>query len=403
MDTGRELAPALKYGRSALDAALGAFRGLSPAADGPVTGVTPHDDEGDVHALLNAIAMRGQMPQGMSTLLKQVNDAVGPATSSLGDRQERDDQATTLARNRVLERLTEVLQLSRPQDLQLLEDVAQATADGEQVRYSLSDLTSGNQTRRKLLVEILQEGEWRQLANVDVAPAGDEGRANQPHFSGDPRLAVTAVSRDGTLLATNSGDWKTHLWELATGRHRAEFAHIGNMAAVAFSRDSSQIAITGGGLDVRLWEVADSREVARLNHNRAEALAFSPDGTLLATGSSWPKQTVRLWRIAAGDNRRRSKQRIGQLQGELRQEDGPFAARAGFSLLFRSPMTLAFSPDGSRIASACGPNARLWDVASRREIARMEHAAAIRAMSFNHDGSLFATCGDDTTARLWTA
>jgi WD40 repeat protein len=66
-------------------------------------------------------------------------------------------------------------------------------------------------------------------------------------------------------------------------------------------------------------------------------------------------------------------------------------------------MLLGFSPDGLRVAAAVGPYVRLWDAASCREIARMEHAAGIRAIAFSPDGSRLATCGDDGTARLWAA
>jgi WD40 repeat protein len=52
---------------------------------------------------------------------------------------------------------------------------------------------------------------------------------------------------------------------------------------------------------VRLWDAASGRQVRVLDGHTAEvrALAFSPDGALLASGSE--DETVRLWRLPGGE------------------------------------------------------------------------------------------------------
>jgi WD40 repeat protein len=118
-------------------------------------------------------------------------------------------------------------------------------------------------------------------------------------------------------------------------RHRiARLAHDGVVAAVAFSPNGTRLATASGDQTARLWEVATGRELARLAHDGSvTAVAFSPDGTRLATASL--DKTARLWEAAG-----RQLARLA-IYGEVSD--------------------VAFSPDGAMLATAGpGPRARLW-------------------------------------------
>jgi len=140
---------------------------------------------------------------------------------------------------------------------------------------------------------------------------------------------------------------------------RAVFDQPGNeIYAVAFSRDGTNIAVAGGRRDIarerfserynpdagiRLWNPAGGEKIRVLTgHTGAvNALAFSPDGTTLASGSS--DATIRLWHTAGGTP-------TGTPAGVLTGHTGAVNA-------------LAFSADGASMASTgTDQTIRLWQL-----------------------------------------
>jgi WD40 repeat protein len=64
----------------------------------------------------------------------------------------------------------------------------------------------------------------------------------------------------------------------------------------------------------------------------------------------------------------------------------------------------AFSRDGSRIITASGKTACIWDAATGKEIAVLRgHDAIVTSAAFSSDGARIVTASEDQTARVWDA
>ena len=155
-------------------------------------------------------------------------------------------------------------------------------------------------------------------------------------------------------------------------------SHNGAVMALAFSPTGTWIASGTSDAVARIWDVSKGEVIRALrgHHGSVTCLAFSPDGSLLATGSA--DRTVKLW--------------------DASKEQEP-RTLAGHTARVTS---IAFSPDGSLLASASEDNTiRLWN-ASGEELRRLVgHAARINGIAFSPDGHLLASASDDKTVRLW--
>ena len=155
--------------------------------------------------------------------------------------------------------------------------------------------------------------------------------------------------------------------------------HSGEVFAVAYSPDGTLVASGGGDQTIRLWEPSTGRElkVLRGHAGAVRALRFSPDSRLLASGSA--DTTIRLWDVASGKETKSLTTRFGAIH------------------------SVAFSPDGREFASGGSDGSlRLWELASGKELKAMRrHFGIIFAVAFSPDGRTLATGGSDTHVHVW--
>jgi WD40 repeat protein len=194
-------------------------------------------------------------------------------------------------------------------------------------------------------------------------------------------VTALAYSPDGTTLAAGYSGGAIRLWDLAS--HRA-------ISATSWGAAPLALAFTGGGKQLEVadddavgsWDLTDqARITARPFASPAQgnAVAFSPDGQTVATGSA--DGNVQLWDTA-------TEQEIG---APMSSDAQPVSA-------------VAFSPDGSLVAAGSADgNVQLWDAATQQEAgsALVAGAAEVAALAFSPDGKLLATGGQDGAARLW--
>jgi len=201
--------------------------------------------------------------------------------------------------------------------------------------------------------------------------------------------------------------------------------HTGAVLSVAFSPDGTKLASGSYDMTIRLWDVAKRQQIAELLGSKhfVKDVVFSSDGTKLISGSD----DVRLWDVATRQQiAKLSSERISPNLGVLspdgtkfasfncrdsgislwdvarRQEIGQFYGDTEDAMLFTS---MAFSQDGTKLVSASGRNnpvIRLWDVPTRQQIGQFSgHKYSVNSVVFSPDGTKVASGSSDNTIRLW--
>ena len=153
--------------------------------------------------------------------------------------------------------------------------------------------------------------------------------------------------------------------------------HEGGVVSLAFSPDGTQLASASTHDHVKLWEVRTGRLLHTLSNLRVTSVAYSPDGKALATGSG--DHTVRVWEA-----------RTGRLLHTL--EGHRWAVTS-----------VAYAPDGVVLASGSLDNAvKLWDVCTGRLLHTLEgHQWAVTSLAYTPDGSMLTSGSIDKTVRVW--
>jgi WD40 repeat protein len=114
----------------------------------------------------------------------------------------------------------------------------------------------------------------------------DVRRQTPAEFPTTHNCPAVALSADGTILAA-ALDWTTKLYDLTKGYERVVLkGHKGMVAAVAFSPDGSTVATGSWDQTVRLWDAATghARACFKWPVGKIYSLAYAPDGLRLAAG-----------------------------------------------------------------------------------------------------------------------
>jgi WD40 repeat protein len=231
----------------------------------------------------------------------------------------------------------------------------------------------------------------------------DEPTPNWRNIVGqDGDVTCAAFNRDGSLLATGGAEGLTIIWDdTGTVRNQLPAPLVPRPAPAKDRPDNGTGPLSSGG-----------RSPSPASGGWVTAVAFSPDGRLLASatsaaqpfdlagpprkGAGIPDARLRLWDVASGRALRAFPPWTHHIQAVAFSRDGRLLAAAG-------AWTEADPPAGhEQAARERDWPIKLWDVGTGQEVQTLRgHQAQVNALAFTRDGRRLISGSDDRTVRAW--
>lgn len=157
---------------------------------------------------------------------------------------------------------------------------------------------------------------------------------------------------------------------------------LGSVNAIAFSPDGRLLATADSNCEICLWQIADGKRlsICKGHLEPVYSIDFNSNGSQLVSSSA--DKTVKIWNVYTGDC---------------------FKTLQGHTELVSS---VAFSPDRQLIASCANsssdPVIKLWNAHTGDCLNTLYgHAKGVRSVAFSPDGKILASGSNDKSIRLW--
>src|SRR6266496_1356679 len=196
---------------------------------------------------------------------------------------------------------------------------------------------------------------------------------------------AVAWSPDGNNIVSGSRDGTAQLWSVSTAQNILTYKkHMDIVDAVTWSFDAKYVASGSFDQTVQVWDAIKGNTVSTFSGlNR------------IVSSVSWSSVANRLASTSLNDDKVQLSDPNTGISNLL-----PYHIHSNFVY------AVAWSPDGTRIATASGGGAgatvQVWDVTNNNIFASFNgHTGAVFTVTWSSDGKFIASGGSDKTVRIW--
>jgi len=248
--------------------------------------------------------------------------------------------------------------------------------------------------------------------SVDSPMPPPDNKVNAPQLTSAQLALLKFWIDQGAKGEVNSGT--SIVWKQIS-------AALKPIYAVTVSQDG-RFAACGRANEICIYRLPDGQLITRVtdpalpspgaaHRDMVESLAFSPDGTRLASGSY---REVKLWRrliatvkldLPAGPIAATTDGKLlaaGGIDGSIKLYAGESGADRGeLSAEVGAVRALSLSPDGTKLAAICQASTiKVWDIKSRQPIEAVESPSYLNAIVWVSKDQV-AAAADDGMIRIW--
>ncbi|MEW8093473.1 MAG: TIR domain-containing protein [Candidatus Thiodiazotropha endolucinida] len=232
-----------------------------------------------------------------------------------------------------------------------------------------------------------------------------------------------ALSGDGETMAS-AAIWDTaiRIWDSRTHSVRLTLTgHRAFVRALAFSPDGTRLASGSKDGEVFIWSVADGRRLTTLSGypSRVDVVKFSPDGRRLIAGGD--NRFMLIWDLDSGDQREYLIGHTNGIMDAVLSQDTERLVSAAFEDKFivwnlgvlphrafytgnrADASTIAVSSDGMTVASGAEDGAvRFWNVVTgEAHTAQESYHEEIQSVVFSGDSDRLVWAADEDVVTVW--
>ncbi|MEU1722537.1 WD40 repeat domain-containing protein [Nonomuraea sp. NPDC005692] len=234
---------------------------------------------------------------------------------------------------------------------------------------------------------------------------------------GNSSVNAVAFTPDGARLAAGGTDGVVTLWDVGTRKAVAAFRHDQSVTGLSFSADGTTLASSSTDMTARLWDMETLRQRGAPFNGQGRyltAVALAPDGRTLATAVQGG--TVWLWDATSWQPEGKLLPTRDEAVAVAYHPDGRLAVADGRDVRVWTPpagtytsyahpqqvRAVAFSPDGRTLATTGRKDAvRLWSNGGVRAVSPPT-SGLYSDLAYSRDGSVIAT-GGSGQAQVWDA